>query len=60
MAFLVKIRIIVICLLTLPFFSSPPISNPQATLGERVMFEEVVPTASGISWVHTNGHSPER
>src|SRR5438876_249560 len=34
--------------------------QPSGPVKSVVTFEEVLPKASGITWVHNNAHSPER
>jgi hypothetical protein len=45
-------------ILHLPFTSRAQRTNSPAKIG--VTFEELLPKASGITWIHNNAHSPER
>jgi hypothetical protein len=45
-------------ILHLPFNSHAQRTNGPLKMG--VTFEEILPRASGITWIHNNAHSPER
>jgi hypothetical protein len=55
---LVVSTLVFILILNLPFDSRAQQAGTERRAA--VTFAEVVPAASGISWVHNNAHSPER
>ena len=57
-----KLFILLLALLLAPARAASARQTPAAPAAKRpaVTFSEVPAKASGVTWVHTNGHSPER
>jgi hypothetical protein len=52
--------VIFISIALLPSFTSRASQDPKPVVDARVKFEEVLPQASGIIWVHDNARSADR
>ena len=58
-----KRRTVILLLFMVLALHPEPLANAQRTTGGAkpgAVFEEVAANVSGITWVHTNAHSPER
>ena len=58
-----RLRIIIFLLVALPGLNLPRVADAQRVAGPKETitgFEEVPAKTSRITWVHNNGHSPER